>query len=101
MKRAEKIALLTDVLHSTTANAARKRLEQAVADAPIKIFIDDLFYTGPPLTEPLTDTSPVSCRINGQHHTIQLGDAKQFARRFGVRLLVVEPVYPIPTINQP
>ena len=96
MKRAEKIALLTNVLHSSTTNAARKRLEQAVANAPRSfVLIDDLFYTG----SPLTDMSLVTCQINGQHHTIQLGEASQYARCYGVRPLVLTPVHLTTPIN--
>ena len=96
MKRAEKIALLTNVLHSTTTHAARKRLEQAVENAPPSlVLIDDLYYTGPPLT----DTSLVTCQINGQHHTMQLGETSQYARRYGVRPLVVAPVHLTTPIN--
>ena len=89
MKRSEKVSLLTNVLQTGNSHAARRQLQQAVENAPRSlILIDDLdFEQG----QPMTDDDPVHFRDRGVEHQMTLGEAHQYARRYGIRTLIVLP----------
>ena len=89
MKRSEKVSLLASVLQTGNSHAARQRLQQAIQNAPRSlILIDDLdFEQG----LSMTDNDPVSFQDRGVQHQMTLGEAQQYARRYGVHTLFVLP----------
>lgn len=87
--RAEKITLLTKVLQDGTSQANRQRLQRAVENAPRSlILIDDLDSEQ---SQPVTDNDPVHFQDRGIQHKMTLGEAHQYARRYGVHTLFVLP----------
>lgn len=89
MKRAEKIALLAKVLQGGTSTTNRHRLQQAKANGPRSlIIIDDLdFQSG----QTMSDDDPVHFFNKGKVHRMTLGEAYQYANRFGVGKLFILP----------
>ncbi|MVM40387.1 hypothetical protein GO730_26570 [Spirosoma sp. HMF3257] len=89
MKRAEKIALLTKVLQGGTSQSNRLRLQQvrAMPQSAI-IIIDDLDFAG---GQQMTDDDPVHFYDKGKKHEMTLGEAHQYARRFGVGTIFILP----------
>lgn len=89
MNRTQKINLLTNVLQGTTADTARKRLEQALVNAPRSLILIDDF--GEPPSPALTDESPVTFQDKGKHYRMSLADARAYAHRYKIRTLIILP----------
>ncbi len=89
MKRADKITLLTKIIEGNSSQTARRQLQQAIENAPRSlILIDDLDHKQ---SQPIADNDPVTFQDRGAQHRMTLGEVHQYARRYGIRTLVILP----------